>query len=348
MLASNLSRSLALAGRPRLRLTSGGVGALRTVSGWAPRRDASATSARGVRAAARAWSPAAGAIGTSLRVDDVRFGAGACLVSRLGARHAAAGRLRNMSAGAKKGKASGKGGKGGARESDDGAVAAPEDEGFDADFDDFADDELMMTNEDGEAVGVGDEDIDADSDIFTAGTDWGETALATMRDTLADDEFEGELEIFSFKVSEPRRRIYISVDAINDKFGSPTLDQLSAVSRAFNEKLEAKGFPDDVALEVASPGAERKLRLPGDLTRFSELTMRVTYKDAEAEDGTTTKVLLMEECDEAAGTATWKLADVEENRPQAKKGQGMNKKQREWRATVAFEDVVRANLFIGL
>lgn len=348
MLASNLSRSLALAGRPRLRLTSGGVGALRTVSGWAPRRDASAASARGVRAAARAWSPAAGAIGTSLRVDDVRFGAGAYLVSRLGARHAAAGRLRNMSAGAKKGKASGKGGKGGARDSDDGAVASPEDEGFDADFDDFADDELMMTNEDGEAVGVGDEDIDADSDIFTAGTDWGETALATMRDTLADDEFEGELEIFSFKVSEPRRRIYISVDAINDKFGSPTLDQLSAVSRAFNEKLEAKGFPDDVALEVASPGAERKLRLPGDLTRFSELTMRVTYKDAEAEDGTTTKVLLMEDCDEAAGTATWKLADVEENRPQAKKGQGMNKKQREWRATVAFEDVVRANLFIGL
>jgi ribosome maturation factor RimP len=345
MLASNLSRSLALAGRPRLRLTSGGVGALRTVSGWAPRRDASAASARGVRAAARAWSPAAGAIGTSLRVDDVRFGADACLVSRLGARHAAAGRLRNMSAGAKKGKA---GGKGGARESDDGAVAAPEDVGFDADFDDFAEDELMMTNEDGEAVGVGDEDIDADSDIFTAGTDWGETALATMRDTLADDEFEGELEIFSYKVSEPRRRIYISVDAINDKFGSPTLDQLSAVSRAFNEKLEAKGFPDDVALEVASPGAERKLRLPGDLTRFSELTMRVTYKDAEAEDGTTTKVLLMEECDEAAGTATWKLADVEENRPQAKKGQGMNKKQREWRATVAFEDVVRANLFIGL
>ena len=114
-----------------------------------------------------------------------------------------------------------------------------------------------------------------------------------MRDTLAEDEFEGELEIFSFKVSEPRRRIYISVDAINDKFGSPTLDQLSAVSRAFNEKLEAKGFPDDVALEVASPGAERKLRLPGDLARFSELTMRVTYKDAEAEDGMTTKVLLM-------------------------------------------------------
>ena len=54
-----------------------------------------------------------------------------------------------------------------------------------------------------------------------------------------------------------------------------------------------------------------------------------------------------EALDEDAGTATFKLADVEENRPQAKKGQGMNKKQREWRATVKFEDMKKANLFVG-
>ena len=41
------------------------------------------------------------------------------------------------------------------------------------------------------------------------------------------------------------------------------------------------------------------------------------------------------------------LADVEENRPQAKKGQGMNKKQREWRLIAPFDDVVAANLFVG-
>ena len=76
--------------------------------------------------------------------------------------------------------------------------------------------------------------------------------------------------------------------------------------------------------------------------------MRVTHKDAEAEDGMTTKVLLMEEATRRLGRRRGNRADVEENRPQAKKGQGMNKKQREWRATVAFEDVVRANLFIGL
>jgi hypothetical protein len=75
--------------------------------------------------------------------------------------------------------------------------------------------------------------------------------------------------------------------------------------------------------------------------------MRVTYRDANAEGGTATRVMLIEDLDEDTGTATWKLADVEENRPQAKKGQGMNKKQREWRLVAPFADVVAANLFVG-
>ena len=83
------------------------------------------------------------------------------------------------------------------------------------------------------------------------------------------------------------------------------------------------------------------------LLRFAELAMRVTYADPDAEGGSATRVLLIESLDEDAGMATWKLADVEENRPQAKKGQGMNKKQREWRLIAPFADVVAANLFVG-
>ena len=133
------------------------------------------------------------------------------------------------------------------------------DEGFDEDFDAFADDELMQTNEAGEALAEADADIAADEAIFTAGTDWGrDGAFVDDVRVLQDDAFDGELAIFSFKVSAERRRIYISVDAVRDKFGSPTLDQLSAVSRAFNADLEERGFPEDVSLEVASPGAERK------------------------------------------------------------------------------------------
>ena len=61
----------------------------------------------------------------------------------------------------------------------------------------------------------------------------------------------------------------MSVDKLKDKFGSPTLDELTTIVRAHNAILDERGFPDDVAVEVASPGATRKLRVPGDLKRFA-------------------------------------------------------------------------------
>ena len=335
MLASHLSRSLVSAGRPRLASTSRGVGALcananRRARHASPAVSTSALADARERQAPRGWSPPSPAPDTRARA---RLGGG--LVPRVSA---PARQCRDVTTHAKK-----KRGAGAPADADGDAG----DEGFDEDFDAFADDELMQTNEAGEALAEADADIAADEAIFTAGTDWGETALSSMTRVLQDDAFDGELAIFSFKVSAERRRIYISVDAVRDKFGSPTLDQLSAVSRAFNADLEERGFPEDVSLEVASPGAERKLRLPDDIPRFAELKMRVTYRDANAEGGTATRVMLIDDLDEDAGTATWKLADVEENRPQAKKGQGMNKKQREWRLVAPFADVVAANLFVG-
>ena len=244
----------------------------------------------------------------------------------------------------KKGKSS----RGGEKSSGD------DDDDFDFDFDDKDvvledDDELMEMDE----IVTEDEDIDVDESIFTAGTEWGELALKSLESVLKDDEFDSNLQIFSFKVSTERRRIYISIDNVKDKFGSPTLDQLSSVSRNFNEILEEAGFPEDVALEIASPGAERQLRLPGDLTRFRDLTMRVTYVepgDADADGKTTfsTKVMLLTDLDEEQGSCIWKLADVAENRPQAKKGQGMNKKQKEWRLELPIANVTKANLFIDI
>jgi len=336
MFASHLSRSLVSAGRPRLASSSRGVGALCANANRRARHASAAVSTSALadareRQAPRGWSAASPAREARARA---RLGVG--LVPRVSA---PARPWRDVTTHAKK-------------KSDAGAPADVDagDDGFDEDFDAFADDELMQTNEDGEALAEGDADIAADETIFTAGTDWGEMALASMTRVLRDDEFDGALAIFSFKVSAERRRVYVSVDALRDKFGSPTLDQLSAVSRKFNADLEENGFPEDVALEVASPGAERRLRLPDDLARFAELPMRVTYADGQDEnDGakTATRVMLIEDIDVEEGVATWKLADVEENRPQAKKGQGMNKKQREWRLIAPFDDVVAANLFVG-
>jgi ribosome maturation factor RimP len=335
MFASHLSRSLVSAGRPRLASSSRGVGALCANANLRARHASAAVSTSALadareRQAPRGWSAA-----SSAREARARARLGIGLVPRVSA---PARPWRDVTTHAKK-------------KSDAGAPADVDagDDGFDEDFDAFADDELMQTNEAGEALAEGDADIAADEAIFTAGTDWGEMALASMTRVLRDDEFDGALAIFSFKVSVERRRVYVSVDALRDKFGSPTLDQLGAVSRKFNADLEENGFPEDVALEVASPGAERRLRLPDDLARFAELPMRVTYadRDDENEAKTATRVMLIEDIDVEAGVATWKLADVEENRPQAKKGQGMNKKQREWRLVAPFDDVVAANLFVG-
>ena len=232
-----------------------------------------------------------------------------------------------------------------------GATIGADDEDDDEEGD-FDEEGGEFFDDDDEGIAIGESDIDADEDFFTAGTEWGELALSSLRTVMEDEEFGGVLDIFSLKVSEPRRRIYISIDALDNKFGSPTLDQLSMVSRKLNAILEEKGFPDDVSLEVASPGAERKIRLPGDLERFKDITMKVTYATSaegdEAAQGQTTRVMTMTDLDEEKGTTTWKLADVSENRPQAKKGQGMNKKQREWRVNLAFNDIIKANLYIDI
>ena len=168
----------------------------------------------------------------SLRRDDreARFGSGPSIAvaARINFR-------RNVSASAKQ--------KGSKKGSDDDAI---DDGELDVD-EDFDDAELAEIEESGE------NEIETDDAFFTGGTEWGQMGLDVLREVLKEDEFDGELEIFSYKVSAERKRIYISIDAVNDKFGSPTLDQLGAVSCTYNTVLEEKGFPDDVALEVASP-----------------------------------------------------------------------------------------------
>jgi len=218
-------------------------------------------------------------------------------------------------------------------------------EGAGADDGEAVLDEDFDVEEEVRADEEGEEDGDA---IDTAGTEYGEMALDALRQALEGDGLRDEYDIFSFRVNTARRRVLVSVDKLNDKFGSPTLDELTAIVRAHNAILDERGFPDDVAVEVASPGATRKLRVPSDLKRFRELVMDVTYK-GEAEDPSSTANVTktMEITDITDSEVEWKLADVPANRP-AKKGMGMNKKSREWRLRMPLEAVIRANLFIDI
>ena len=186
--------------------------------------------------------------------------------------------------------------------------------------------------------------------IDTASTPWGELALECVKVVLSEEknieEFEGNLQLFAFKAIPSTKRIMISVDDLDDQYGSPNLDDLIAVSRKLNELAESKGFPDDVAIEVASPGAERKLTIPEDLLRFRELKMKVIYNDDENDNPENeTMILNVEDFEEESGLVMFRLADVQENRP-PKKGMPMSKKKKEWRKKVKYVDIASANLYI--
>ena len=186
--------------------------------------------------------------------------------------------------------------------------------------------------------------------IDTASTPWGDLALECVKVVLSEEknieEFEGNLQLFAFKAIPSTKRIMISVDDLDDQYGSPNLDDLIAVSRKLNELAESKGFPDDVAIEVASPGAERKLTIPEDLLRFRELKMKVIYNDDENDNPENeTMILNVEDFEEESGLVVFRLADVQENRP-PKKGMPMSKKKKEWRKKVKYVDIASANLYI--
>lgn len=188
--------------------------------------------------------------------------------------------------------------------------------------------------------------------IDTANTSWGDLCLECVRQVLQDEknleEFEGYLRLFAFKAIPSTKRCMISIDDLDDKFGSPTLDDLIAVSRKLNELAELKGFPDDVAIEVASPGAERKLTIPEDLLRFRELKMKVIYNDDESKNAENETIIVnVDDIEEENGLVIFKLADVQENRP-PKKGMPMSKKKKEWRKNIKFTDISSANLFIDV
>ncbi len=87
----------------------------------------------------------------------------------------------------------------------------------------------------------------------------------------------------------------IELDGIGHPLGSVTLAECEAFSRRFAETLDLvllEGHPDRVSalpvgitpdnytVEVNSAGAERKLRLPGDLQRFAGVPLRIQFTES--------------------------------------------------------------------
>ncbi|KAJ4961264.1 hypothetical protein NE237_021174 [Protea cynaroides] len=176
---------------------------------------------------------------------------------------------------------------------------------------------------------------------------WGEKVLSVAREVLLNFS---EMDLYAFKIS-PRGYLYVRLDKLSNNYGCPSMEELESYSCLYKKQLEEMGqfgdIPDDLALEVSSPGAERMLKVPDDLDRFKDMPMRVCYVDdmdpkSQQKDG----VLLLESIETDVEQCVWKLADVKENRGLLGKGRSLNRKQKDWRLRLPFSMMKRVTLYI--
>ncbi|CAN0929408.1 hypothetical protein LINGRAHAP2_LOCUS37052, partial [Linum grandiflorum] len=187
--------------------------------------------------------------------------------------------------------------------------------------------------------------------IVFQGVPWGERALAIAREVLEQYGVD-DIELFSFKTT-PRGYIYLRLDKLSSEYGCPGIEELEGYCKQYNKRLEEVGalgeIPNNLAVEVSSPGADRLLKVPDDLERFKDMAMNVCYiEDEESNPREVEKngVFYLESIGTETGDCVWKLADVKENRDPLSKGRPLNRKRRDWRLTLPFQMHTKVTLYI--
>ncbi|XVE91631.1 hypothetical protein REPUB_Repub01dG0026900 [Reevesia pubescens] len=174
--------------------------------------------------------------------------------------------------------------------------------------------------------------------VVLQGVPWGESVLSIAHDVLMK-LFNDDIKLYAFKTT-PRGYIYVRLDKLSNEYGCPSMEELESYSHEYKKRLDEAGerreIPDDLALEVSSPGAERILKILDDLDRFKDMAMRVCYID-DAESNCTEKcgVFLLDSIEQE--NCVWKLADVKENRDPNSKGRPFSRKQKDWRLKLPFD-----------
>ncbi|KAE9605587.1 hypothetical protein Lal_00025154 [Lupinus albus] len=167
---------------------------------------------------------------------------------------------------------------------------------------------------------------------------WGQRAHSIAKEVLT--QFTEDIELYAFKTT-PRGYVYVRLDKITNEYGCPSMEELERYNQEFKKRLDEVGalgeIPDDLGIEVSSPGAERILKVPDDLSRFKDMPMRVCYTEnvesnCPEEDG----LFLLESIDRDSEICIWKLANIKENRDPLKKGKPLNRKQKDWRLKLPF------------
>ncbi|CAI5462395.1 unnamed protein product [Closterium sp. Yama58-4] len=223
------------------------------------------------------------------------------------------------------------------------------------------DDEWEFEEEDAADVVPGD-GLDGGGFVLN-GAAWGQTALELAQEVLGGSNYGGEFELYGFKVYPERNWIRVRLDKLSDVYGSPMVEDIDSFLLDFNALVIAAGergeLPQDIQIEVSSPGAERVVKVPDDLIRFKELPMYVHYrlpseadntgdKSATASGGKTSEeILSLVEVDEEERVTIWRVADVRLNRElYGGKGRPLSRKNRERRITVPFADILVVRIYL--
>jgi len=125
---------------------------------------------------------------------------------------------------------------------------------------------------------------------------------------------ELSLHKLAFFHSKGNTRIVIELDKESDPFGSVNVGECERVARALRLELDdmekSTGINLNYSLEISSAGAERELKTPSEVKRFSRSPMNATYVRA---DGKTYSDVLKAESIEG-DLITFRLADCKTNR----------------------------------
>ncbi|KAG7975210.1 hypothetical protein I3843_06G087100 [Carya illinoinensis] len=219
----------------------------------------------------------------------------------------------------------------------------------DIEFDANEEEDLFQceTNEEGESTDGWEEEEEAEPEIGDGGdgggvvlqdVPWGEGALSIALDVLL--QFGDDMKLYAFKTT-PRGYVYVRLDKLSNEYGCPSMEELESYSQEFKKRLDEVGeigkVPDNLALEVSSPGAERLLKVPDDLDRFKDMPMRVCYVDVESKGLDEDGIFVLDSIETESESCVWKLANVKENRDPQSKGRPFSRKQKDWRLKVPFE-----------
>ncbi|CAI9755866.1 unnamed protein product [Fraxinus pennsylvanica] len=185
--------------------------------------------------------------------------------------------------------------------------------------------------------------------LSLAGTAWDRKAYEIAEEVALS--FDGELSIYAFKTLL-NATIQVRIERLTNKSGSPSMTDIEAFSATYRARLDeaeaAGSIPENISLEVSSPGVERIVRIPQDLERFRDRNMYVKYVTEVVETGLSSEhdgVFRLISFDSEANSCTWGLADVRVNREKAGKGRPLSKKQREWRINTPFDSLHLVRLY---